>query len=141
MPIWTPEQVQKECDRLVGRGIETMARMYANLVRQTLSIPAPRRRAVAGQRSRNPGTIYYVATTPATKGAPPRKLSGRLRASIAVDFNASINVARVGTNVIYGRVHEEGDHAWLLPTLETNRMGLQQILGQEITSGVTTKHV
>lgn len=135
MPIWTPQQVQAEAERLAGRGVHAAARLYGNLVRQTLSVPAPRRRVISGPRSRHPGTIYYVATTPATPGAPPRKLSGRLRASIGVDFDAPNNVARVGTNVKYGRVHELGNHPWLVPTLRNNLAALEKVAGQGLMTG------
>jgi len=132
MPIMTAADVQTEATRLAGRGIQAAARMYANLVKQVLSVPAPRRRAITGQRSKTPGVVHYVATTAAVSGAPPRKLSGRLRASIAMEFDAPTNTARIGTSLVYGRRHEEGDHAYLLPTLKGNLAALEQIVGQSL---------
>lgn len=109
----TPQQIMAECERRVLRGLTAGAITLTGFVKETLSVPAPRRRA----QSRN-GTIYYRATTPATKGAPPRKLSGRLRASIGYQILPQQFIAKVGTNVVYGRRHEYGTHPYLAVTLQ-----------------------
>jgi len=136
MPILTPAEVQAEVKRVAGAGLEAGARFLANRLKEVLSVPAPRRRVVSGPRSRNPGLIYYVATTKATPGAPPRKLSGRLRTSIAMDFDSAANVARVGTNVKpYPRWLEmETTHKWLLVTLGNNLTNLAAIIGQRFAT-------
>lgn len=132
MPIHTPEQVQAEASRLAGRGLAVGLKFLANRVREMLSAPAPRRIVTSGARSAAPGVRYYRATTPAIPGAPPRKLSGRLRASIADEFDPNGPRGRVGTNVVYGRRHEQGNHPWLLPTLTQQFQSLEQIVGQEL---------
>jgi ParB-like chromosome segregation protein Spo0J len=68
----------------------------------------------------------------AKPGAPPRKLSGRLRTSIAVEVQGKKNAAigRVGTNVVYALPLELGGHPFLVPTL---RQYLTQI--RTIVSG------
>lgn len=130
--IVSPASLQAEVERLAGRGIHACARFYNNSVKQFISVPAPRRLAAAGARSKTPGVRHYVATTPATPGAPPRKLSGRLRASMAVDFDKAENVAYVGTNVFYGRVHEEGDHPFLIVVLVMILPQLAIVAGQNL---------
>jgi hypothetical protein len=137
MPIWTPAEVEKEAKRLTGRGIEAAARLFANLVRQTLSIPAPPARYKTSRVGRR-GRIIQPrrAATPATPGAPPRRVTGRLRGSIAVEFNPVTNSARVGTNVVYGRRLELGDHKYLLPTLQANLAALTQVAGMVIEGTV-----
>lgn len=139
MPVMTAQQVQAECQRLAGRGVWAAAKLYTNLVKQELSVPAPRRLVTSGPRSRNPGTRYYRATTKASPGAPPRKLSGRLRGSIANEFDKDTNTARAGTNVIYAKRHERGTHQFLLPVLERNLAGLGMVAGQEMTAETVVK--
>jgi hypothetical protein len=107
-------------------------------VKQTLSVPAPRKRVVAGPRSSAPGTIYYRATTPATPGAPPRKLSGRLRAAQAMEFNSSLNVARIGSNVIYGRRLELEGHSYLQYTMVRYSDQVARVIGSSFGWGGTT---
>ncbi len=144
--ILTPQEIRDRCIAKANKGLLAMAYEYQGLVRRTLSVPAPRRRVVAGPYAgsdlryysgtpRRPGDIYYVATTRATPGAPPRKLSGHLRRSIAVDasrFNGPENVIRVGTNVPYGKTLEEGTHKYLWPTLTANLQSLQIVAGTAI---------
>lgn len=87
----------------------------------------------------------------ATKGAPPRKFEGRLRAGHTwerrdfVDNGAqyafsvtgprssgSLFIRRVGTNVKYAPVHENGVHPYFVKTLNRVRPKLESILGQSI---------
>ncbi len=84
-------------------------------VKETLSVPAPRSRV----RSRA-GVVHYRATTPATPGAPPRKLSGRLRASQGYSVSPSTLTARIGSNLIYAGWEYRG-HPYLAPTLAAHR--------------------
>jgi len=98
----------------------------ANETRRTLSTPAPRRKV----KSRD-GSFHYVATTRATPGAPPRKLSGRLRASQGYEVDAATLTGRAGTNVIYGRRHEFQGHPWLVKSVQAIMPKLQVILGSD----------
>lgn len=90
--------------------------------------PAPRK------VSKTTGRVY--AATKATPGAPPRKLTGRGRASLTyrvVEENGE-PVGKVGTNVIYMPVHEYGKggsgglHKFVEPTLRANGAKYQKIL-------------
>lgn len=121
MPIKTPDQIDADARRLLGAGVERAGYFFKGIVQQVLSVPAPRRKVAS-----RAGHHYIRTATPATPGEPPRKLTGRLRASVAMEFNRSENVARVGSNVIYARVHEAGNHPFLLPTLQQY---LSQIVG------------
>jgi len=85
-----------------GKGLNTFRVFLIARVKEELSVAAPRRRARARDR-----TIYYVATTRAIPGAPPRKLSGRLRASVTSRM-VSKTRAVIGTNVKYGKYLELG---------------------------------
>ena len=70
--------------------------------------------------------VHYEKS-PATPGAPPRKLSGRLRTSITMQKMGQA-WWRVGTNVVYGRRHEYGTHPYLSVTLLRERAVLNRIL-------------
>jgi hypothetical protein len=81
--------------------------------------------------------------SPATPGAPPRKLSGRLRSS--VDYEVQQNdyggwdvTARIGTNVIYARPLETGGHAFMLRSLMAFKTEIEQILGRGV-GGATVR--
>lgn len=130
MPAMTPQEIEREVLKNLGRGLEAGAIFLKARVKETLSVPAPRKR-VLGKRGKNAGVYYYRATTPATPGAPPRKLSGRLRSSITHEMSNDGLTARVGTNVEYAQHLEEGGHAYLITTLEANLDNLARIIGQE----------
>ena len=72
--------------------------------------------------------VVYVPSF-ATKGAPPRKLSGRLRSSVSWEIDKDRLVAKVGTNVVYGRALEYRNHEWLLKTVRRLTPQLEAILG------------
>lgn len=96
---------------------------FVGKVKKKLSIAAPRKRVIG--RS---GVMYYRAITKASPGTPPRKLSGRLRSSITWRWSADGKSIEVGTNVFYGQILEEGNHPFLLPTLQEERNRLAEIL-------------
>jgi phage gpG-like protein len=136
-------RVVAEAERLAGRGIRAAAIFLANRVKEIVSVPAPRRIAIAGKRAKwvPPGTRYYVATTPAIAGAPPRKLSGQLRRSITWEYREDIQTARVGTNIVYGRRLELGfprghkPHPYLSVALERHKGQLATIIGDVAGGG------
>lgn len=125
----TPAQIDAEVQRLASRGLQAAAIWFSGRVKEVVSVPAPRTRVVSGPRSSHPGTVYYRATEEATPGAPPRKLSGRLRAGVGWQM-VDQRRARVGGNVIYMRVHELGRHPFLVPTLTRELPRLATIIGQ-----------
>ena len=122
------ERVADEVLRLAGLGVKAAAIHLSRRVKEVLSVPAPRRRA----RSARTGVPTWRATLPAAPGAPPRKLSGRLRASVAYEADEREGEARVGTNVVYGRRHELGDHPFLVPALEASLGELAVIIGRAV---------
>lgn len=119
--VWKGDALKQEVRRAAGRGLRAAAVFFSARVKEILSVPAPRK-IVHGKTG-----AYYRATTPAIPGAPPRKLSGRLRASIA--YEVGTERARVGTNVIYARRHERGTHPFLVPALMAHKGNLATIIG------------
>ena len=83
-------RIAVQVNRSAGKGLDA-ARVFLNArVKEALSVPAPRRAVRAGLTGpsqpgkvraarKKGGILYYVATTPAQVGAPPRKLSSRMR--------------------------------------------------------------
>jgi len=113
------ERARAEAARRLSRA----AAHAANELRRTVSVPAPRKKA------RKSGRVY--AATPATPGAPPRKLSGRGRAGIAWKLLTNPLAGVVGVNVLYMPRHEREGHPWVAPTLRRERGRLDAILRGE----------
>lgn len=126
------KKIQGEVLRSAGKGLNAARLFLVARIKETISVPAPRKLV-----SPPGGTPYYRATTPATVGAPIRKLSGRTRSSVTSTM-VSETEAEIGTTAKsdkgfnYPRYHEEHDHAFLLPTLEKYLKEVGTILGQEI---------
>lgn len=107
------------------KALTAAAMMAANEIKDTLSVPAPRK-TIKGRG----GSRYYRAATPATPGEPPRKLSGRLRASISWGVDKINLRSWVGTNVVYGPVHEHGAHPFVQASIARIRGNLRTLLGR-----------
>lgn len=107
----TEEEFKAQLDAKVMLAAARIGSEVTRELKVVLSVPAPRRRTKSGN---------YVATVKATPGAPPRKLSGRGRAATSYYVERTPNgaVLYVGNNVIYMRVHEQGNHKWLKKTIE-----------------------
>lgn len=133
MPVLTPDQIERKVEQLANGGLKAGASYFADRLKDKISVPAPRRRVIAGPRSkaRVPGTPYYVATVRATPGAPPRKLSGNLRNRVMFR-QRDVLAWQVGVfNIAYGRRHEVGLHPYIWPALQEEMGNLDRIIGQE----------
>lgn len=71
----------------------------------------------------------------ATPGAPPRKLSGQLRRSIAWEIRNMGAVGRVGTNTVYARRLEQTGHRFLTLALEKYAAEIYAIMGRSFSTG------
>lgn len=122
---WDAARAVEEIQAEGLRRVERAAIHLAGATRQTLSVPAPRRRVVSAR-----GVAYYRATTPATPGAPPRKLSGRLRTSTTWAPLPDGTGCRVGTNLVHGRPLETWlNHPFLSVTFQQELPALQRLMG------------
>lgn len=117
----------KRLEKSLVRGLTKGCIHMANETKKLISVPAPRRRVVARD-----GSIYWRATTPATPGAPPRKLSGNLRRSVAYIVDQNEFVGKIGTNVNYGRFLEYRNHPWLRVILQRELRRASQIVIDEL---------
>lgn len=126
----TSQEIQAEAERLVGKGILAAAIFLKNRFQEVLSVPAPRV-SVIGRRGKMSGVRYYRATSPATPGAPPRKLSGTLRRGQTYEISSDGKEARIGTNIVYAARHEYGTHPYMVPTLQQYLGELSRIIDTE----------
>lgn len=120
MVAGNPHAAFANLDAEILRRLAKAAAYTAKELKLTVSVPAPRRVSKHGRP---------YATVPATPGAPPRKLSGRGRASIAWMIDKAKKVARAGVGTIYMPRHERTGHPWVGPTLGRIRDGVLAILG------------
>lgn len=130
----TPDQIASEVERLAGRGLLAAGTFLQSRIKEKLSVPAPRKRVY-----RSDGSYYWRATTRATPGAPPRKVSGRLRASVMVR-QPSANRVQIGVfNLIYARPLETWmNHKYLAPVMREELSNLDRIIGDTFRF---TRHV
>jgi hypothetical protein len=143
------DKIKKEVERSAGKGLHAFLLFIEARTKEVLSIPAPRKivRPVGKP-------FYYRALTPATKGAPPRKLSGRLRGSVQIQMTSPTSgvigaSARAAPSknypggFPYNIYHEIAKPEWLMggrhkyihPTLEKYRKEGAKIVGQAIMFG------
>lgn len=146
-------KIRDQVDRMAGRGLNAARIFMAGRIKETLSVPAPRRAVrLPVQPGQRKGAIsHYVAVTPATVGAPPRKLSSRLRTSVT-SMMVTPKTAVVGTNARanptrkyprgfkYDKYHEleqagmpgSGQHKFIAPTVAQYKRDAALICGRAI---------
>lgn len=134
------ERIKTQLNRNIGKGLNAARIFLTARIREEVSVPAPRKKYL--DRS---GNISYRATTKATRGAPPRKVTGRLRSGISSVMigtrRAVIGVkARSEKGFDYPKYHElkgmgknSGQHPFLAPTVRKYKRELALIVGREIT--------
>lgn len=146
-------RIAAQLKRGANKGVEAATRFLAARIKETLSVPAPRK-AVRGtpQPGKRLGPILaYRAASPAIPGAPPRKLSGRMRQSVTQQMlTPTIGVVGLKARSLpskkypqgfnYPRYHELGSsdawgggaHQFIKPTVEKYHKELQVIIGGEV---------
>lgn len=132
-------RIAQQVQRGSGKGLNAARVFLTARSKEAVSVPAPRKRVISSA-----GNIYYRATTKATKGAAPRKLSGKLRQSITsamvgptkavLGANArSMPTARYPRGFAYPRHLElSGQHPFFAPTAVKWKKQLAQIVGRAI---------
>ena len=123
-------KIAAEVKRRASQGLKAATIFLSSRVKEILSVPAPRRLVKPKH-----GAPYYRATTPATPGAPPRKLSGQLRRTIAWEMRQNETVGRVGTNTIYGRRLEAQGHRYLTLAVDMYQNEIKAIMGRAFQRG------
>ncbi len=129
-------RITEQVQRRAGAGVKAAAIFLAARLKETVSVPAPRKRVVSGM-----GDISYRATMRAVRGAPPRKLSGRLRQSITYAMfipnrGTKPTAAVVGVKARslkgfnYPKHLERRGHPFMAPTVRRWRTELRAIVGR-----------
>ncbi len=116
----------KEMKRRITRSAIVVSREAKKLI----STPGTGKRAKSGRGKRKGSTRYGLLRS--KPGAPPLKQTGRLRSSVAHEV-VSDDMARVGTNVDYGKFLELGTRKmaarpWLVRSLDAMRPAIAAIL-------------
>lgn len=156
------ERIAQQLKRGAGKGVEAAVRFLAARVKETLSVPAPK---VAIRGAALPGKklgpiLGYRVTTKATKGAPPRMVTGRMRQGVShrmlspilgvVGVHARAEPTKrhpAGFN--YPKYHETGDegdggqlgggpHPYLKSTADKYAKELKTIIGTEAKVALRT---
>jgi hypothetical protein len=135
------QKIREEVVRSAGKGLNAARIFLTSRIKEVVSVPAPRKRVTPP----GGGIPYYRATTPATVGAPPRKLSGRLRGSVTSEMKDELT-AVVGCNarsdrgfnypeflekVTPGSVRS-GEHPFIKPTIHKHEQDLLTIVGDNL---------
>ncbi len=120
-------RINTQVQRGAAKGIQAAAKFLAARIKEAVSEPAPRKavRAAPLSGQKKGSILYYRASTPATPGAPPRKLSGRLRTSITSAMLTPTS-ATVGTNAraVLSRKYPQGfNYPRYLETGQGNKGG------------------
>lgn len=97
---WHGDRFLGQLKLTTGQNLQAAAYHLQNKVREAISVAnTPRIRLRSGR---------YIGLSPSSPGQPPRKLSGHLRRTITTELSPAKDVARVGTNLPYGKYLELG---------------------------------
>jgi len=129
---WNPEELDRQVMAMARKGVVAGCIFLKGRIRETVSEPAPRKR-VLGKRGKLAGVLYYRATAPAIRGAPPRKLSGRYRSTIDYQVASNGLTGRIGSNAVQARRLEQDGHPHLQVTLDRARDELAQVMTRAMT--------
>ncbi len=133
------ERITAQVARGAGKGLDAARVFFAARVKETLSVPAPRKAIRGATSGKKKGPILgYRATTRAMPGAPPRKLSGRLRTSITSRMVTPMK-AVVSTNVKYARPLElsrRHPHKFFATTAAKYQRELKTIIGRNVVVSI-----
>lgn len=122
---WHGDDARNHVHRRIVQYLTRAAIVVKREAKRLLIVPGTGRRAKSGRIVRHTGGRHkkIYGAFPSSPGEPPHKQTGRLWASVAYDVDAVNLVARVGTNVPYGKHLELGTkrgiapRPWLRPAL------------------------
>jgi hypothetical protein len=128
--LLSEEELASAIRRQLGAGMGAAAIYLEESLRRTLSVPAPLRVIPGGQGRRGP---YARAATPATSGAPPRLVTGRLRGGV---FSRQVDelMAEFGVEgVPYAAKQEDVlNHMFVEPTVRREMESLNLVVGRAV---------
>ena len=118
------QQIKEYVRQRINYGIRSAAPFMRDMLKRTVGVQAPRRRA--------PNTVCgWVATTKAKESAPPRRVSGCGQAGIYYNFTkngVSFRSRRRYMQILEYRSWRP--HPWIKPTLQRFAGEFMRIVGQ-----------
>jgi hypothetical protein len=155
------KRIQAQVKRAAGKGLGAAAVFLQARLRETVGARAPTK-TVAGKKGYMAGKTYRRALTPALRGAPPRVVSGELRAKLRVTVEGQGGLTLVVTDSAkslapsaqfpggfpYPAYHEgnrgapwkgylgSGKHPWVRPTVDKYRQALLTVVGKEFKASM-----
>ena len=121
--IWHGPKAVKAINREMRKRIKDSAQFWVRYARE--------RMGVAGHNVSRQGTGTHAGNS--KPGQHPRKQTGHLRRNVTWEMEIRKPLARVGTNVKYGRYLEEGTHnmsprPWMTLTNRDTRTSIKRII-------------
>ena len=107
---WNGDGAMDHVRGLALQFLELAAMTVERRAKELLSVPGTAFAAGKGQKGKR--LDDQVRSKP---GEPPRKQTGRLRASVTHEIDEKKMTARVGTNLLYGKALELGTRKGLKP--------------------------
>jgi HK97 gp10 family phage protein len=130
---WYGASVKAKMDGMVNERLDRAARETRDYIRKQISTPNIEERGDRGRNRKGQFTKAKRGTNPSKPGEYPHKLTGHLRRNVEMEHDREKMIARVGTNVEYGRYLELGTRKmkrrpWLSRALVEMRQRIKQIL-------------
>lgn len=110
---WRGDEALAHVRAAAVKALHRAAIVCKNRAKELLSVAGTGRGN--GPARRGKGGRFMATVVRSKPGEPPRKQTGRLRASVAHEVDEATLTARVGTNVVYGRHLELGTKRGLAP--------------------------
>ena len=127
----------REMERTIGQRVQAAGYHLVSAIRRNISIPSRTVTMGTVTKGKNKGAPKKIlgprGSNRSKPGQFPHKDFGRLRSSIAQDYNAATLTTRVGTTVPYGKYLELGTQKmrprpWLRRTLAEERKKIEDII-------------
>ena len=117
---WDADKIIKLTEKEMRILMEAATTHVESVAVDLISRDQPVRRSKSGNQ---------YGLSPAAPGEPPKVVTAHLRQSVThvVEKVYRKIIGKVGTNVSYGKTHEEGTHPWLRPALLKSRAKLRRI--------------
>lgn len=110
---WHGDEAMAHVRARAVRGLARAAITVARRAKELLSVAGTAVRTGAGRGKRKGSRVYGAVRS--KPGEPPRKQTGRLRASVTYEVDEKTLTARVGTSLKYGKHLELGTRKGLAP--------------------------
>ncbi len=138
-PTWFGEKFKRDLAAEERRRLERAAMVVEREAKRLLSVSGTGVKGKGGviKRAVKTAKKRIYGAFPSAPGQPPHKQTGRLRASVAHEvllWGLGRLIARVGTNVLYGKVLQLGNsrikpRPWLDVALKNTTGTVKSILG------------